>query len=79
MILLALFGLIRAGGLFLEPNEELFSLKWYKEDTEFYRYTPPEGGSQSQSSRRKIGRWRAAVVCCLLAREQHAPGQNLCL
>lgn len=25
----------------LEPNEELFSLKWYKEDTEFYRYTLP--------------------------------------
>jgi hypothetical protein len=26
----------------LEPNEELFSLKWYKEETEFYRYTPPD-------------------------------------
>ena len=26
----------------LEPNEELFSLKWYKEDTEFYRHTPPD-------------------------------------
>ena len=23
----------------LESNEELFSLKWYKEDTEFYRHT----------------------------------------
>ena len=26
----------------LEPNEELFSLKWYKQDTEFYRHTPPD-------------------------------------
>ena len=26
----------------LESNEELFSLKWYKEETEFYRYTPPD-------------------------------------
>ena len=26
----------------LETNEELFSLKWYKEETEFYRYTPPD-------------------------------------
>jgi hypothetical protein len=26
----------------LEPSEELFSLKWYKEETEFYRYTPPD-------------------------------------
>ena len=25
----------------LEPNEELYSLKWYKQDTEFYRHTPP--------------------------------------
>ena len=30
----------------LEPNEELFSLKWYKEDTEFYRHTPPDPLSQ---------------------------------
>ena len=30
----------------LEPNEELFSLKWYKEDTEFYRHTPPDLLSQ---------------------------------
>ena len=26
----------------LESGEELYSLKWYKEDVEFYRYTPPE-------------------------------------
>jgi len=31
----------------LEDNEELFSLKWYKEETEFYRFTPPD------SSRRR--------------------------
>lgn len=30
----------------LQPNEELFSLKWYKEDTEFYRHTPPDPLSQ---------------------------------
>ena len=30
----------------LESNEELFSLKWYKEDTEFYRHTPPDPLSQ---------------------------------
>lgn len=30
----------------LEPNEELFSLKWYKEDTEFYRHTPQDPRSQ---------------------------------
>ena len=28
----------------LEDNEELFSLKWYKEETEFYRYVCCEGG-----------------------------------
>ena len=31
----------------LEPNEDLFSLKWYKEDTEFYRHTPPDPSSQA--------------------------------
>lgn len=31
----------------LEPNEELFSLKWYKEETEFYRYTPPDPLTQA--------------------------------
>ena len=30
----------------LQANEELFSLKWYKEDTEFYRHTPPDPLSQ---------------------------------
>ena len=30
----------------LESNEELFSLKWYKEDTEFYRHTPQDPLSQ---------------------------------
>ena len=35
----------------LEPNEELFSLKWYKEDTEFYRYTPPERSASQRHQR----------------------------
>lgn len=30
----------------LEPNEELFSLKWYKGDVEFYRHTPEDPRSQ---------------------------------
>eukprot|EP00094_Tigriopus_californicus_P007001 TCALIF_06740-PA protein Name:"Protein of unknown function" AED:0.33 eAED:0.33 QI:0/0.5/0.4/0.6/0.75/0.8/5/0/259 len=30
----------------LDPNEYLFSLKWYKEETEFYRYTPPDQSTQ---------------------------------
>lgn len=30
----------------LEPDEELFSLKWYKEETEFYRFTPNDQISQ---------------------------------
>lgn len=30
----------------LDPNEYLFSLKWYKEETEFYRYTPPDQATQ---------------------------------
>ena len=30
----------------MESNEELFSLKWYKEDTEFYRHTPQDPLSQ---------------------------------
>ena len=30
----------------LEPNEELFSLKWYKGDVEFYRHTPTDPRSQ---------------------------------
>ena len=28
----------------LEPEEELFSLKWYKEETEFYRQEMPVFG-----------------------------------
>ena len=26
----------------LEPNEDLISLKWYKDEIEFYRFTPPD-------------------------------------
>ena len=29
----------------MDLNEELFSLKWYKDDQEFYRYTPPSQGN----------------------------------
>ena len=44
----------------LEPNEELFSLKWYKEDTEFYRYTLPRSSSSKshQVEQRGRGEWR---------------------
>jgi len=32
----------------LKPEEELWSLKWYKEETEFYRFTPVDGDGMAR-------------------------------
>ena len=48
----------------LEEDEKLFSLKWYKDDEEFYRYSPPADAepvdfSNQNSHHRKKNKWAA--------------------
>jgi hypothetical protein len=74
----------------LETNEELFSLKWYKEEKEFYRHTPPdpltqpppmtnyEGNSAGNSGQFQNGQYQrptpVAQKVAGLVQTWHVPG-----